>query len=307
MDGTQYMAMVISACVTESAREARCMQLQVFIAPEGGTRQVLRLTIVPDRCDQQAQPKAELTDVAPFFARLHSIMNDIALSRGSRMKHTTCALVAGPVTVRVRVIVAPEQMEFSNAEADQGAGAAAARAMMAGKPMPPKPVATNRPTRPPDIEGRLGRAWRVTARGDGPADWQACLGAYLVEAPFAHPIWSHYMVSAVHLRDIDGVKAAEKLFPDAAYEFSILALEPNQPLPDIDGSEAHPPSVLRPADLMHQVAGGVTDEQMTLVLEDQVRVITMGMLSPDSDFRETWKQVLDAAAAHYRAGAHGVN
>lgn len=56
--------------------------------------------------------------------------------------------------------------------------------------------------------------------------WPACLHHEIIEAAWAHPVWSHYALSIVHLRDTDGAPPATKHFPEATHELVIAALDP---------------------------------------------------------------------------------
>lgn len=56
--------------------------------------------------------------------------------------------------------------------------------------------------------------------------WPACLHHEIIEAAWAHPVWSHYAISIVHLRDTEGAPPATKHFPEATHELVVAALDP---------------------------------------------------------------------------------
>ena len=164
--------------------------------------------------------------------------------------------------------------------------------------------------RAPDLTG-VGRAWRIdTAPGARrePAH-VAGLRSYLLNGPW-HPAWSWWLIGCVHLRPIEGVPPAHLTYPEAEYELQILSLNPDRPV-NVDEAEATGdwgdksiPKFLTPPDLVYQFHG-VTDAQAGQIADSVLRAIVDGGMSPDSDFRSSWVQLLDNTVAHYRSGGHG--
>jgi hypothetical protein len=80
------------------------------------------------------------------------------------------------------------------------------------------------------IRGAAGQAvmTALPARPEQPA-WAACLGQWRLHSHVYAPAWHDYLMAVVHLRPIPGVKPAIRKYPEAAYEFSIWALDPQFP------------------------------------------------------------------------------
>ena len=155
----------------------------------------------------------------------------------------------------------------------------------------------NAPTREPDISG-AGRAWRVTAKDP---EEHAGIGAdWLVHAPFAHPFWWWYAVSAIHLRPLPGKGPAHIRFPGATHEILFVALNPEKPLPDISAWQG--PAYLTPIDLEHQFI--VQDDEKAREITDLVVAHICEGVSPDQDFRAYWRDVINRTAEHARLGGH---
>lgn len=93
-----------------------------------------------------------------------------------------------------------------------------------GAPLPKSPPLIT--TRAPDLQGPHARAWRFRGGALTP-DQSATLMSYLVNFPASHPLWPTYTVSVIHLRDIPGVAPANKDYPEAEFEFMVVALDPN--------------------------------------------------------------------------------
>ncbi len=170
--------------------------------------------------------------------------------------------------------------------------------------MADQPAGQHPPARAPDLEGPAARAWLVAPPNGGPPDWSAGLGAWLVNAPGAHPFWAWWRVDVIHLRPITGVRPAHKGYPDAEFEFLIVALDPDKPLCEVDGDLNGPPcSFLTPIDVVEQFHG-VTDQQASRICRDAVNAIAAGRLSPDQDYRAIWREVIRNTVACYASGRH---
>jgi hypothetical protein len=151
-----------------------------------------------------------------------------------------------------------------------------------------------------DRIGQAGRAWQLALN----SEWPACLAGWLVDRPGAHPWWHNYIVAVVHLRDVPGVGAAKKQYPEAAYEFQIVTVNPEEcPVPDPDAG--HWPFLI-PPDVIHQFHG-VKDEDAVRICELAVSAIADGLLSPDSDFRSAWKASLETTVRHFVDGRHALH
>lgn len=155
--------------------------------------------------------------------------------------------------------------------------------------------------RAPDFQGGRGRAWHNTQKTK--PDHEACIGAVLLNVPGAHPLWSWWCVSMVHLRALPGVPPATIHYPAAEYEFMIFSVDPERcPSPEPDqGQYPH----LEPFDVVYQFHG-VSDDQAKRIFELAVQSCVDGRMSPDSDYRSAWKRTIDATVEHFITG-HGLN
>lgn len=174
--------------------------------------------------------------------------------------------------------------------------------MTAGKPS----SYGNEPTVSPDLEG-YGRAWRIEPPASTPEHQkQAGCGQWLVHAPHGHPFWPWYTVQAVHLRPLDGQPPAKVQFPGATHEWLVVALNPEEPLPDVTnwGAPGTPPMRhMEPIDQCVQFIVADDDQARELV-ELTVKHILLDGVSPDQDFRSYWERAIANTAEHIRLGGH---
>ena len=151
--------------------------------------------------------------------------------------------------------------------------------------------------RKPDIEGRGVEAWRINwaARPDVPA----AIAGWIVRCVWAHPAWSFWIVTVVHLRAVDDAPPAVRMYPEAEFEFMIAALDP-QCVRRIDPDRARGWRYLVPIDICYQFHG-IVDEDAVLLCEDAVRAIAAGRISPDQAYRDAWQHAIDASILEYHA------
>lgn len=162
-------------------------------------------------------------------------------------------------------------------------------------------------TAPPTFTGEAGEAWRLElppAGQRGRPDFDASVGGFLLRAPRAHPLWDHYAISVIHLREMAGVRPPVIRTPGATHELMIMALDPRQALPS--SLEAGPDfrlHYLTPIDVMEQFPAE-NDAVADQILELAVRAIVDGQGSPDQDWRAWWKEALTVTAEHFIDGLH---
>lgn len=139
---------------------------------------------------------------------------------------------------------------------------------------------------PPTRQGTHGKAWQIDL-----AAWRAMAGkpggeicGWIVEAPWAHPMWHSYFLSAVHLRHVEGFAPAVIHLPGATHEVMLFALNPEFS-PALDEF----PRVLTPSNFVGQWIAE-SDEAACAKVEACVDDILVGQLSPDTDFRRHWIQ-----------------
>lgn len=157
---------------------------------------------------------------------------------------------------------------------------------------------------PPDAQGPAGQAWW---RPRDPRLIATDIGAWLLYCPEAHPFWRFWLLSGCSLREFPGVPPATITVPGATHEVAIWSIDPNHRI-DIElfrlgtwrGGKPRP--LLQPPDLVHQLTLG-PDELAEMLLELMVRMMMAGEMSPDSDHRARWEQVLNKVGADLRGGA----
>lgn len=155
--------------------------------------------------------------------------------------------------------------------------------------------------RAPDKAGPTARAWRWSSpEPDASPQLESEVATWFVSGPF-HPFWSWWLVMCVDLIDRPGLPKPHLQFSGAEFEIIILSLSPDWE-PDVDAKPGEVP-YLTPPDLTYQF-DGVRREAAEEIVGLMVAVIVGGTFSPDSDYRETWKQSLDATLAHYKQGHH---
>ena len=112
------------------------------------------------------------------------------------------------------------------------------------------------------------------------------IGAWVIDADWAHPIWSQYALFLIHLRDVPGFKSAEKIQPHATHEVSLWALAPDLPIKEGEGLK--PKSILMPPNFVGQFESA-SDESAIEYIQKVIGLIDERKVSPDTDFRRQWK------------------
>lgn len=137
----------------------------------------------------------------------------------------------------------------------------------------------------PTLVGSKGRAWLcdidVGRRRLGSEKRDATIAVWVVEAPWAHPIWHSYTIASVHLRPIPGVKTL--IYKDmATHEMWVHALNPDAPLDELIETGINRGLSLKPTQFAAQFIE-IEDEYAAQRIEKTVREIIDGKLSPDVD------------------------
>lgn len=121
------------------------------------------------------------------------------------------------------------------------------------------------------------------ARTEGnQAQLQTSVDGWIVQAPYAHPVWHSYWVACVTLRDVEGLPPAVIHRPGATHEIIVYALNPEKPT-TID----EPVHFLTPSNFVGQFTAW-SDEAAREIIGRVVRDIIDGILNPDTDFRSIW-------------------
>lgn len=159
----------------------------------------------------------------------------------------------------------------------------------------------------PTFTGTFGSAYKVTlpapAERERPA-MQASLVSWFLHMPGSHPFWSCYLLSLVHLREIEGAPPAFKRYPDATHEIHVIALNPEKsPKPD----DMTTWQCLTPINVVEQFEAK-SDDDAVLMLEQLARACVDGLLYVEPQgvrgARERWTTTVTRTAEHLRLGGH---
>lgn len=100
----------------------------------------------------------------------------------------------------------------------------------------------------------MSKLWESPPQND---KYDVTVARWFIECvPHLHPMWNHYLVVCVALKDVDGLPAAKKHFPTATHELMVLALDRDKK-PTYDDDESH--HILTPPNYYFQFTA--TDEQ----------------------------------------------
>lgn len=145
----------------------------------------------------------------------------------------------------------------------------------------------------PDILGSKGKAWKIDIQEtlrrqkiDERDD--ASVSMWIVEAPWAHPVWHSYAIFCVHLRPMHDNRKASIYKDGATHEILVYAMAP-----DCDREEVISKGSPMGSCLLHPVNYGgqfieITDDLARARVWNTVDEIVNGLLSPDTDFLQQW-------------------
>ena len=142
----------------------------------------------------------------------------------------------------------------------------------------------------PDLTGLHGRGWIVDMekfvvnKGKDPA-MNANVVTWLVEAPWAHPLWHSYIVACVHLRELPGGPETLFYLPGATHELWVYALSSDIPRDEVLTGQGIP--TLEPINYASQFIAK-SDAAAAQRIEEVVRGVLAGVISPDTDYRQQW-------------------
>lgn len=166
---------------------------------------------------------------------------------------------------------------------------------------------------PAPLQATLGKtvrwaAWRIPAPAQLARPEQAAtLAQWLVHCPGGHPFWSCWVMTVIHLRDIEGAAPAHKEYPEAMYEISFRAIDPRKlgstgcPEPEIASIAEH--GMLEPADFVAQFHG-INDATACAILDAAAKYAALRVVSPDQINRHAWAELLVRTIAHFQSGIH---
>ena len=134
-----------------------------------------------------------------------------------------------------------------------------------------------------------GRAWRIdidkVVKHIGSADSHAMIAWWIIEAPWAHPIWHSYSMTLAHLRRFAVIHV-----PGATHEMLLCALDPKgdrAKLLELGYGHKESCLPLLPANFGAQLVEA-TDDEAIQKCEDAVKDVCDGKLNPDTDFIKQW-------------------
>lgn len=154
-------------------------------------------------------------------------------------------------------------------------------------------------------EGKAGVATNLIFEdGDltGPSA-EAQVAAWFIHAPGQSAAWDKYLLSIYHLRPIEGVKEATKLYPGITHEVLLAALNPEH---NPNALDVQSWQYLRPINYITQVEVP-GDEQARTLVDLLAIAIADGALwaePPLSGQREPWDTSVMATTAHMRGEPH---
>lgn len=119
---------------------------------------------------------------------------------------------------------------------------------------------------------------------------------WVIDAPWAHPLWSQYVVLLYDLTTVqEGVEMPKVVLEGATHEFMVYAVDPDAKIEkDTDAWELGKSGQLRllqPANYGYQFKAE-TNEAAEGRIQGLVDQILAQTLSPDTDFRSWWDRIL---------------
>lgn len=145
---------------------------------------------------------------------------------------------------------------------------------------------------PPVLFGEGGKAWLCNEAaglkklGAKPED-NASLAHWVIEAPWAHPIWHSYSLVLIHLRPMAKQPSPKIHFRDATHEMWLHALNPDKDRNHLLSDSIVKGHWLTPSNFAAQFIE-INDYEAKERIKRTVQMICDKKLSPDTDFRSEW-------------------
>lgn len=158
-------------------------------------------------------------------------------------------------------------------------------------------------------EGTFGTATLCAMPEQRPTgDQKATICAWLLKLPNWSPAWDEFLLTAVHLRPIDGVKPATITLEGATHELILAACDPARPT---DPENVFQTAIfLTPINVVQQFIVD-NDEQAIELISIIAKACTGGLLPIEPQgiigARDHWKNVVIKTAEHIRSGKHGMD
>lgn len=137
---------------------------------------------------------------------------------------------------------------------------------------------------------RLDWAAKIRAMGHDP-EMDGGVAAWIIQAPWAHPLWHSYWLHIVHLRPIDrgeGPIPTKFYLEGASHEIWLHALNPEIPLAEIVAEAKPHECILTPKNFASQMILE-SDAAAIDLARDAARDVLEGRLNPDTDAISQWR------------------
>lgn len=135
--------------------------------------------------------------------------------------------------------------------------------------------------------------------------WVATVSQWFITCKGQSPMWEHYILGMVHLREIPGGAPAKINIPHATHEIILYALDPDKNPVANDHNTWRP---LIPLNFTLQVE--LPSDSAAAYLTDQcARAVVNGQLwaePPLAGQKEPWMTTVLQSAAHLRGEVHGI-
>lgn len=138
-----------------------------------------------------------------------------------------------------------------------------------------------------DIDGMYAKAQE---QGEPVPPRQLSLPAWLIYAPWAHPIWHSYALMVISLAEVEGFPPARINRPGEhpTHELFLAALDPGQPTaPRARYALDEPAPMMRPLNFAAQFKED-SDAKCSARIRATVEDIIRGRLNPDTDGIQQW-------------------
>lgn len=162
-------------------------------------------------------------------------------------------------------------------------------------------------TVPPTLTGRASKAWEVDCdatrafHGVAPEE-DTTVAIWIIEAPWAHPVWHSYAMVLIHLRPAKGKPPPVIHLPGATHEIWVMALDPEgERLGLIENFDTNRCKYLTPLNFAAQFIMPCDAEAKQKAF-DAVERVCDGTLSPDTDYVRHWANIFGSNMLKKGAG-----
>jgi hypothetical protein len=115
--------------------------------------------------------------------------------------------------------------------------------------------------------------------------------SWIIDAPWAHPLWSQYIVLLYDLTTPHKDGPPTLHLKDVTHEFLVHALDPAHKVPRNTPPSRAKLAMLQPPNYGYQFAAA-SNEEAEERIQELVNGIVGEKISPDTDFRSLWNKLL---------------